>query len=120
MTLALDPLPCPRVCFVCALCVLCVCISLASSDLVGSDGSSQYAYYLRLCGSVSSSAAASCARVSNSTGACQIQTQGSPLTWDLGEWDAQQPPVWQFIWPSAPQKGVQYTMQGARQWSDAR
>jgi len=85
------------------------------TDLMGSDGGSTYAYYLSVCGAVSSVAARTCQMISPDTSVCQVQVQGGAQTFDLGNWRNAAPPQWSFIDPAAPALGVQYNLTGAVQ-----
>jgi hypothetical protein len=63
--------------------VLC-CSSLAGTDLFGSDGGSKYAYYLSVCGPLTSAAASTCVGVNADSSACQLQVEQGAQTFDLG------------------------------------
>jgi hypothetical protein len=97
--------------------LLCsLCSSLTAADFVGSDGASNYAYYLHLCGPLTSPAASTCTQVDSASSACQLQVAGGAQTFDLGNWNTAAPPVWAWMEPSKPDVGVQYTMTGVKQW----
>jgi len=85
------------------------------TDLVGSDGGSQYAYYLSVCGALNSSAASTCGQVNAEASACQLQVQGGVQTFDLGNWDASAAPQWSYINANVPAVGIQYQLTGATQ-----
>jgi len=89
--------------------------SLSGSDLVGSDGGSQYQYYLSVCGTLSSAAARPCVQYTPSASACQLQVQGGAQAFDVGNWNAAAAPQWSYISPSVPALGVQYQLSGANQ-----
>jgi len=89
--------------------------SLMGTDLVGSDGSSLYSYYLSVCGAVSSAAASACVKADPTSSVCQVQVQGVSQSFDLGNWHADALPQWSFIDASAPILGVQYQLVGAQQ-----
>jgi len=93
--------------------------SLMGKDLVGSDGTPQYTYFLSVCGALTSSDASTCVMENSQSSACQIQVQGDMQTFDIGNWDTAAPPQWSFINASAPELGVQYQMLGATQcWAN--
>jgi hypothetical protein len=96
--------------------------TLTTTDLNATDEAGKFAYFLRPCGSISSAAAANCLQVDSGSSACQVQVGGigAKSTYDLGNWDAAAVhPTWSLIDKANPGTGVQYTMQGAKQWSHA-
>lgn len=86
-------------------------------NLIGTDGSEQYSYYVSVCNSlVAASAgdpAAACLTVDGSASTCQVSQQGpgSALSFVTGEWAQGFQPTWSFI-DGAPSMGVQYTLEG--------
>ena len=93
--------------------------SLSGADLIGSDGGSQYNYYLSVCGSVSSAATRVCTQISPRSSACQVQVAGGSQSFDIGNWAPNEPwpvgPQWAYIDPSNKDAGVMMTMQGSQQ-----
>ena len=92
------------------------CSSLMGQDFTGSDGGTQYAYYLSLCGPLTSAAASTCTQIQTEASACQIQTIGGMQTFDIGNYDDTNPPTWSYV--DDTKTAVQYNMTGAVQWSD--
>lgn len=88
--------------------------SLMGKDIVGSDGTATYAYYMNVCGPLTSTAAASCTAIQSTSSACQVQVSDGTGAYDTGNWIAAAPPTWGYIDPSAKSLGVMYSMQGAQ------
>ncbi len=84
-------------------------------DIIGKDslGSTKYAYYLSLCGPLTSSDASSCLQVQSQSSACQIQVTQGTQTFDIGNYDPANPPAWKY---TADKSGVTFDMNGAIQW----
>ena len=84
------------------------------TDLVGSDGSATYTYYLNVCGVLSSTPAAQCTAIQSTSSACQVQVSGGTGAYDIGNWMASAPPAWNYVDPANPALGVGYSMMGAQ------
>ena len=85
--------------------------SLASADLVGSDGLPEHSYLLRLCGFISSANAAGCLRVAANASSCELDynLQQSFVTGEFsGDAGALQ---WSFIGGN-PEIGLEYALPG--------
>jgi hypothetical protein len=87
---------------------------LTAGDFEGTDGQANISYHLRVCGVVSSGSNARCQAVDSRISACQ--TVGDAI-YDLGNWDSHQSPQWEYINSTNHATGVQYTLEGANQWS---
>lgn len=93
--------------------------SLSTADLVVSDSSGDVANYLRVCGALTSASAAKCLSASPNAAACQVVGVGlpSPYISDIGNYNSSSPPIFSYINPMDPSKGVQYQMTGAEECS---
>jgi len=87
--------------------------SLMGQDFKGSDGGSQYEYFMAICGPLSTSATSTCTQIDPASSVCQIQVQGGAQSFDIGNWPASSPPAWSYI--DADKSGVQYKLTGAPQ-----
>jgi hypothetical protein len=86
--------------------------SLAGKDWPGTDGTEQYKYFVSVCGVLSSTDAASCTEVQSTSAACQIQISGGPQTFDIGDYNTNAPPAWQYIDGNAD-AGAMYGLSGS-------
>lgn len=95
--------------------------SISFRDLQGTDGGSEYAYYLRVCGPLKSAATAWCSIPGeHEASACQVRVNPPVprVASNTGSWRS--PPAgWSYIEPEQPQIGVQYQLVGAQEcWGE--
>ena len=83
----------------------------------------RYAYYLSVCGSVSSAPAAACLLASPRSSVCQLDMVNGSQPYSIGDWAPNEPapvgPQWSYIDSGNEDAGVKLTMKGALQcWAE--